>query len=57
MVRTPTANGLVMCCRDTLKGVLSIDLRTRQGKQIVTAASSLAGLEVGGSGWEQAWVK
>ena len=57
MVSTPTATGLVMCCRDTLKGLLSIDLRTRQGEEIVTATSSLAGLEVGGSGWDRTWVK
>ena len=57
MVSTPTEQGLVMCCRDTLKGVLSIDLRTRQGKQIIKANSNDAGLEVGGSGWDRAWVK
>jgi tocopherol cyclase len=56
-VSTPTEQGLVMCCRDTLKGLLSIDLRTRQGQQIITANSNLAGLEVGGTGWEQAWNK
>ena len=57
MVRTPTATGLVLCCRDTLQGLLSIDLRTLQGEQIITATSCLAGLEVGGTGWERAWVK
>lgn len=57
MVYTPTDTGLVMCCRDTLKGLLSIDLRTRQGDRIITAASALAGLEVGGSGWDRTWVK
>jgi tocopherol cyclase len=49
MVRTPTAQGLSICCRDTLKGRLKLDLRTRQGEPIMTATSSLAGLEVGGS--------
>jgi tocopherol cyclase len=49
MVSTPTEHGLVMCCRDTLKGLLSIDLRTRQGRQIIAANSTLAGLEVGGT--------
>lgn len=48
MVRTPTAEGLSICCRDTLKGNLSLDLRTRSGEPIVLATSSLAGLEVGG---------
>jgi tocopherol cyclase len=49
MVRTPTAQGLSLSCRDTLKGRLQLDLRTRDGVQIVTATSLLAGLEVGGS--------
>jgi tocopherol cyclase len=56
MVNTPTEKGLVMCCRDTLKGILSIDLQTRQGKQIIKASSNNAGLEVGGMMWEQVWV-
>ena len=57
MVSTPTEQGLVLGCRDTLKGVLSIDLQTRQGEIIVRANSHLAGLETGGTGWERAWVK
>lgn len=57
MVSTPTEQGMVMCCRDTLKGRLSIDLRTRQGEIIIQAHSHLAGLEVGGTGWNQAWLK
>jgi tocopherol cyclase len=56
MVNTPTEKGLVMCCRDTLKGLLSIDLRTRQGRQIIKANSHNAGLEVGGDGWDRAWL-
>jgi tocopherol cyclase len=48
MVRTPTAQGLSVCCRDTLKGNLTIDLRTLDGDLIIQATSSLAGLEVGG---------
>jgi tocopherol cyclase len=56
MVNTPTENGLVMCCRDTLKGILSIDLQTRQGRQIVKANSNNAGLEVGGDMWKEVWV-
>lgn len=55
MVRTPTEGGLVMCCRDTLKGLLTIDLRTRQGKQIIKANSNFAGLEVGGAAWDRVW--
>ncbi len=56
MVNTPTEKGLIMCCRDTLKGILSIDLQTRQGKQIIKASSNNAGLEVGGDMWEKVWV-
>jgi tocopherol cyclase len=56
MVNTPTEKGLVMCCRDTLKGILSIDLQTRQGRQIVKANSNNAGLEVGGDMWKEVWV-
>jgi tocopherol cyclase len=55
MVSTPTEQGLVMCCRDTLKGQLTIDLRTRQGDRILTATSNNAGLEVGGNDWNLAW--
>ena len=57
MVRTPTEQGLVLCCRDTLQGMLSIDLQTRHGEIIVRANSHLAGLETGGTGWDRAWVK
>jgi tocopherol cyclase len=57
MVSTPTEQGLVLCCRDTLKGLLSIDLQTIQGQQIIRANSRNAGLEVGGDGWQQAWIK
>jgi tocopherol cyclase len=57
MVSTPTEQGLVLCCRDTLQGLLSIDLRTNQGEIVVRANSHLAGLEVGGTGWDRAWVK
>jgi tocopherol cyclase len=57
MVSTPTEQGLAICCRDTLQGLLSIDLRTRQGEQIILANSNVAGLEVGGDGWELGWQK
>jgi tocopherol cyclase len=56
LVSTPTERGLVLCCRDTLQGLLSIDLRTLEGKQIINANSNVAGLEVGGTGWDRAWV-
>jgi tocopherol cyclase len=56
MVSTPTEQGLVMCCRDTLKGRLNIALSSRQGDRILTASSHNAGLEVGGDGWNLAWI-
>jgi tocopherol cyclase len=56
MVSTPTESGLVMCCRDTLKGRLSIELSTRRGDRIIKASSINAGLEVGGDGWDRAWI-
>ena len=51
-VRTPTAKGLVLNCRDTTKGKLSLELRYR-GKIVLNAQSFLAGLEVGGSPWDE----
>jgi tocopherol cyclase len=57
MVCTPTERGLVMCCRDTLQGLFSIDLRTFQGQQIIQAHSNVAGLEVGGNEWDRGWIK
>jgi tocopherol cyclase len=55
MVNTPTERGLELSCRDTLKGLLSIDLHTRQGENIITATSTVAGLEIGGAGWDRIW--
>ena len=56
-VRTPTAKGLVFNCRDTTQGKLKLQLRSNSGAIIVEASTNLAGLEVGGESWEQAWVK
>jgi tocopherol cyclase len=56
MVSTPTECGLVMCCRDTLKGRLTIELSTRRGDRIIKTSSINAGLEVGGDGWDRAWI-
>jgi tocopherol cyclase len=56
LVRVPTENGLAFCCRDTMQGQLSLELREATGKIIVKASSSLAGLEIGGAPWEQAWL-
>ena len=51
-VRTPTANGLVLNCRDTTKGKLSLEFRYL-GKIVLNANSCLAGLEIGGSPWDE----
>lgn len=55
-VRTPTAQGLVFNCRDTTKGKLNLELRYGSGEIIVKASSNLAGLEVGGAPWDEAWI-
>ncbi len=54
-VRTPTARGLVFNCRDTTKGKLDLKLSDRYNQTIIKATSNLAGLEVGGAPWKQAW--
>lgn len=55
-VRTPTAKGLVFNCRDTTQGKLSLSLSDCQGKTIIEASSNQAGLEIGGTPWENTWV-
>ena len=55
-VRTPTAKGLVFNCRDTTKGKLKLELRLRSGKAVLKANSYVAGLEIGGSPWEEDWI-
>ncbi len=55
-VGTPTAKGLVFNCRDTTKGKLFLELRSRSGKAILKANSCNAGLEIGGSPWNEAWI-
>jgi tocopherol cyclase len=55
-VRTPTAKGLVFNCRDTTQGKLSLSLYDSQGRTIVEAYSNQAGLEIGGTPWEETWV-
>ncbi len=56
-LRAPTENGLMFCCRDTMQGQLSLQLRSRTGgtKLILEAKSSLCGLETGGGPWEKPW--
>jgi tocopherol cyclase len=57
-LRAPTASGLIFGCRDTMRGELTLQLRTRHsGKPqvILEAHSSLCGLETGGGAWEESW--
>ncbi|MBD2776662.1 tocopherol cyclase family protein [Iningainema tapete] len=57
-LRAPTENGLIFCCRDTMKGELNIELRELSGSQskiILNAHSFLCGLEVGGGSWNNSW--
>lgn len=56
LVRTPSEQGLIFCCRDTMQGQLTLRLRDRQGKTRLAAQSCTAGLEVGGQPWERAWI-
>lgn len=55
-VFVPTEQGLVLCCQDTMKGFLSLKLRTRQGNCLVEASSSVGGLEIGGNSWQKPWI-
>ncbi len=55
-LRAPTQDGLIFCCKDTMQGQLSLELRRRAGSKLILAAtSSLCGLEVGGSPWDEPW--
>jgi tocopherol cyclase len=57
LVQVPTDQGLVYNCRDTTHGLLSLTLRDRSGKVIISATSSVAGLETGGNFWPSFWRK
>jgi tocopherol cyclase len=58
-LRAPTIRGLDFCCRDTMNGHLSLELKEKQGKgrtmTLLKAKSSLCGLEVGGQPWDEIW--
>ncbi|TVU54018.1 MAG: tocopherol cyclase [Arthrospira sp. PLM2.Bin9] len=54
-LRAPTHNGLQFCCRDTMKGQITLQLR-QQKRLILEAHSSLCGLETGGGPWDETWV-
>ncbi len=52
-LRAPTVEGLIFCCQDTMRGDLWLVLReVRSQRVILEAESSLCGLEIGGSPWE-----
>ena len=58
LVRVPTENGLLSYCRDTTQGQLQLRLLEIGGSRsrvILTARSSLSGLEVGGGPWDKVW--
>ncbi|HEY9844597.1 MAG TPA: tocopherol cyclase family protein, partial [Candidatus Caenarcaniphilales bacterium] len=57
-LRAPTAQGLVHCCRDTMHGDLTLQLREwhpDKPKLLLEAHSSVCGLETGGGPWTGAW--
>jgi tocopherol cyclase len=60
LLRAPTQNGMVFCCRDTMHGDLTLKLwqhRVGHPELLLAATSSQAGLEVGGGPWETPWAK
>lgn len=55
-LRAPTENGLIFACKDTMRGEVRLEVRSRDSATpILTAFSSLCGLETGGSPWDDAW--
>ncbi len=57
-LRAPMADGLVFCCRDTMRGQLRLELWEGEGEQAVllcSAQSDLCGVEVGGGPWVENW--
>lgn len=58
LLRAPTEQGLVFACRDTMQGLLNLELRelgAKNSETILKAHSFLCGLETGGGAWEEAW--
>lgn len=58
LVRVPSLDGMIFDCRDTTHGHLIVNLWQRDfatNTLIVSAQSHLAGLEVGGSPWDEPW--
>jgi len=56
LLRAPTEQGLIFCCRDTMQGNLTLELKEVSNHQtILKATSYLCGLEVGGSPWDETY--
>jgi tocopherol cyclase len=58
LLRAPTENGLIFCCRDTMNGQLNLELReisNGRRQTILKAYSELCGLETGGGSWDSFW--
>lgn len=56
VLRAPTANGMKPFCRDSFRGIVTVELRQRySGKILLSCNSSMAAVEVGGSPWWEAW--
>ncbi|WP_235611926.1 tocopherol cyclase family protein [Gloeocapsopsis dulcis] len=55
-LRAPTEDGLIFACKDTMRGEVRLEVRSRNSNQpIITAYSSLCGLETGGNSWDTTW--
>lgn len=54
-LRAPTIDGMQYVCRDTMRGQVTISLWDKSDRLILEATSSLAGLETGGSPWDETW--
>lgn len=57
-VMVPTATGMAFDCWDTTQGQLNVRVWERQGtgwSLLLEDCSELAGLEVGGKGWDSEW--
>lgn len=55
-LRAPTQQGLIFCCRDTMRGKVHLRLKKRGQRQILLEAQSdLCGLETGGAPWNDIW--
>ncbi len=54
ILRAPTLDGMVKCCKDTMHGRVDLVL-TEGDRTLLRATSSQCGLEVGGLPWQNEW--